>query len=301
MKRGFVYLIALFVLLTGLVSPPVYGIDDLYQWGGQDVENYHRWEVGKSLPESLFSPLYHPNDPDTYWDRVDKETPSMFRVFDQAWNTPRKILWDTPLVFGENLKLNYYDTFKQSTSTGEIARNMLLGLPNSAMLLMNGWYDGVTDFGTDVMIPAVAKSVGAPLRLAGQLAEPLPSVHSAIDAIPKAFYGVWLPVRKVGTTVTDELQKTVNFAYRSVTNPLQITDHLKRYWPQPIWTEYQPNTYVPQSASALPAFSGTSKEVSEPAQTGEMVPSRPVGPVPTPSAASTQSDNDRYTRIVPKP
>lgn len=252
-RRAVLRLLAVF---TTLVGPPAAALEDNYERGTVETEMYHPWREGTTFAEHHFSPFYHPNDPNPYWDRVDAERPQVPQVVHDLWSLPKHLIWDTPINMGVNLKDDYYDTWSESESGGQIAQDLITGVPNAAMVGVNGIFDSFTHFYTDVYVPVVPGGlILVPIRWLSSLTEPAPSVYNVVDVIPKTLWGVALPVRKLATTVADEVQKGTNFVYRTLTNPTQVPDHADRYWPGPQPANYSPPTYVPQSP---PTTSGRS-------------------------------------------
>jgi hypothetical protein len=243
-----------FLAVLLLVPSLAWAVEDLYERGTSDVEMYHPWREGTTFAEHHFSPAYHPDDPDAYWDRVDKERPTVHEVVDNLWRLPKHLIWDTPINMGLNLKRDYYDTLRESEDGWEITQDMVFGVPNTAMVGVNGIYDSGTHFYTDVYTTIlIGGGILAPTRWLSSLTEPAPQVYNVVDVIPKTLWGVALPVRKLLVSAADGVQKGTNFIYRSVTNPVGIGDHASRYWPGPTQANYNPNTYVP----AKPGSSAT--------------------------------------------
>jgi hypothetical protein len=231
-----------------LATSPAWPIEDLYERGTAEVEWYHPWREGTNFAEHHFSPFYHPDDPDAFWDRVDKERPTVPQVVHDLWAMPKHLIWDTPINMGLNLKRDYFDTFRESETGLEITQDVVTGIPHTAMVGVNGIYDSVTHFYTDVYTPIlVGGLILTPIRWLSSLTEPAPAVYNVVDIIPKTLWGVALPVRKVLVTGADEVQKGTNFIYRTVTDPVDIADHANRYWPGPPDANYSPPTYVPET------------------------------------------------------
>ncbi len=250
------------VWAISLVSPAL-AIDDLYEIGSESIlftdvtptnssdpsrnntEVYRRWIEGYGFGEHHFSPAHHPSDPDAFWERVDKQAPGPSTVVHSLWNNPVHLVWDTPVNMGKNLKRSMWDTFSESDSGGEIAHDFIFGLPDTAMVGINGIYDSGTNFYTDVWAPAIGSIFIWPPRLLTGLAKnSSPGFYRTIDIIPKTLWSVALPVRKLGVTAADQVQKGTNFVYRTITHPTQFPDHAQRYWGEPP-TSYSPNTFVP--------------------------------------------------------
>lgn len=236
-----------FVSLLSCASS-TWALEDVYERGSAETEMYHPWRPGTSFAEHHFSPFYHPRDPNPFWERVDTERPQVPEVVGDLWRLPKHLVWDTPINMGVNLKRDYYDTWSESQSGLEITSDLVTGLPNTAMVGVNGVYDSVTHFYTDVWTPVlVGGLILTPIRWLSSLTEPAPGVYRVVDVIPKTLWGVALPVRKVAVTVADEVQKGTNFVYRSITHPTQIPDHAYRYWPgQEPPSSYNPPTFVPE-------------------------------------------------------
>ncbi|MCA9417725.1 MAG: hypothetical protein KC917_15715 [Candidatus Omnitrophica bacterium] len=249
--------------LVAILANPGFGIEDLYEIGSpsirfQDVtptntsdpsrnntEVYRRWIEGYGFGEHHFSPAYHPSDPDEFWDRVDKQAPSPSTVIHSLWNNPVHLVYDTPVNMGVNLKRTFYDTFYESDSGWEVTHDLVFGLPDTAMVGINGIYDSGTNFYTDVWAPVIGGIfIWPPRLLTGLAKDSAPGFYEAVDFIPKTLWSVALPVRKLGVTVGDQVQKGTNFVYRTITHPTQFPAHLQRYWGEPP-TSYSPPTFVP--------------------------------------------------------
>ena len=260
MKKKFAFSLFVWILWGCL---PVFALENLYEIGSpslpftdvtptnssdpdrNNTEVYRRWIEGYRFGEHHFSPAYQPSDPDEFWDRVDKQAPNPSTVIHSLWNNPVHLVWDTPINMGRNLKRTFVDTFNESDSGGEIAHNLVFGLPDTAMVGINGIYDSGTNFYTDVWSPAIASVfIWPPRLLTGLAKDSAPGFYQTVDFIPKALWSVALPVRKLGMTVGDQFQKVTNFTYRTLTHPTQFPDHAKRYWGAPS-ASYSPPTFVP--------------------------------------------------------
>lgn len=260
MKKILAFLLS--VLALGGMDAAL-AVDDLYEVGSpslrftdvtptnstdpsrNNTEVYRRWIEGYGFGEHHFSPAYHPSDPDEFWDRVDKQAPGPTTIIHSLWNNPVHLVWDTPVNMGRNLKRTFYDTFYESQSGGEIAHDLIFGLPNTAMVGVNGIYDSGTNFYTDVWAPAIgAVFIWPPRWLTGLSKDSAPGFYQAVDFIPKTLWSVALPVRKLGVTVADQAQKGTNFVYRTITHPLQFPEHAQRYWGEPRSVS-SPPTFVP--------------------------------------------------------
>lgn len=220
---------------------PAAAIEDVYESGAAsekwlepttEVSEFYRKRIEGLGPFGHhIAPAYSGGRPLEFWDRVDAEAPTPKFVLWSLLLAPKHIIWDTPINMGVNLKRNYWDTFSQSESGLDIASDLLVGLPNTMMVGVNGFYDAATNLYCDVYQPVLGSVVLWPLRLlTGLLEEPAPGVYVVVDAFPKALWSFLLPVRKVVVTVTDQGQKGLNFFYRTITDPLDVGDHAQRYW-----------------------------------------------------------------------
>jgi hypothetical protein len=262
----------------------VFGIEDIYERGGESVrwsevgedqpEIYRNWIEEFDFAEQHFSPAYHPSDPSPFWDRVDKQAPAPSFVIHSLWANPKHLIWDTPKNIGLNLKSDYYDTWRESDTGLEIAGDMLLGVPNTAMVAVNGVYDAGTNFWTDVWSPIV---YGVPFlwgpRLLTGLTKDWAGVYEVVDVVPKVLWSVGLPVRKIGLTVADQVQKGTNFVYRTITHPMDVPDHVNRYWPPREYTPYDTRTYVPKNPQTTPDAGAAQAPPSRYYQSGEGISS----------------------------
>jgi hypothetical protein len=298
------------LLIFGWGSLSSFGIQDTYERGAtsdpfpavtdEDSEFYRQWLEGTDFVEHHFSPGYSGGDPSPFWDRVDKQAPSPSFVFHSLWANPKHLIWDTPINMGYTVKESWFDTWRQSESGWEIAGDMLVGLPNTAMVGINGIYDSGTNFYTDVWTPVLAGGLVLwPTRLLSNLTRGWEEVYNVVDVVPKTLWAVGLPIRKLGITVADQVQMGGNFVYRSVTHPLTIPDHFDRYWGPRQTISYSPSTYVPVHPRTTP--SGTRTELpavrsSEPSRTyvppgGPMIESAPTTIAPQ-SVISSPPENE---------
>ena len=223
-------------------------MEDVYERGDHTAEWYRNWREGTGFGEHHFSPLYAPNDSNAFWERVDTEVLTPVHVLRNLWVIPKHLVWDTPGNMLGNLKNDYIDTWSESDSGVGIAQDLVFGVPNTAMTGVNGIFDTATNGYTDLWTPVV---YGVPFLLLPRwitgLTKGYPPVYNVIDVIPKTTHSVGLPIRKIGVTLADEVQKGTNFVYRTLTHPMDTGDHADRYYPYPGQTRYAVDTFVPDS------------------------------------------------------
>jgi len=143
---------------------------------------------------------------------------------------PRHLLWDTPRNMGVTLRQNYLDTWSQSENGIHIAQDLVFGIPNTMMVMLNGVVDSVDVLHTDVVLPLAGAVALWPPRFLTGLLEGVPVVHPLLDAIPKAMWGGGMTMRKFIMVVSDQTQKGVNVLYKTIHDPDEIGDHFVMYW-----------------------------------------------------------------------
>jgi hypothetical protein len=237
--------LVLLALTIGSLALPANALDDLLEQGSDSrpyeeplddsIEHYRQQIKGVDFTTFLFSPSLRGTRTDhmdgrPFWERTDAQMPGFGFIGRSLLAVPRHLLWDTPVAFGKNLKLNYVDTWSESRSGVHIAQDMVFGIPNSAMVLFNGVFDTADTLVTDVAIPVVIHAVGWPIRFLTGLTEPLGPVYTVVDAPSKLVWGMMLPIRKFNIIVQDQAQKGTNFLYKTIHDPDEIKDFAILYW-----------------------------------------------------------------------
>lgn len=226
-----------------LAASPALALDDLYEQGSasvpygtpinDSVEFYHQQIAGVDFTTFMFSPAIRGTvveDPDPFWERVDKQTPSLEFIGQNAIGAPRHLLWDTPRNMAVTLRMNYVDTWSQSDNAIHVAQDLVFGIPNTMMVMLNGVVDSVDVLHTDVVLPLAGAVVLWPPRFLTGLLEGVPVVYPVLDAIPKAMWGGGMTMRKFIMVVSDQTQKGVNVLYKTIHDPDEIGDHFVMYW-----------------------------------------------------------------------
>ncbi len=233
--------LGLSIFIASFALSEAHAIEDTYEVGSDSVvfsetihvgtENYRKRIESLGVGAHHFSPAYSAGRDMPFWDRVNEQAPTPEFFLRSLVRVPKHLIWDTPGNMGKTLKDNYIDTWSESDGALAVGSDLLKGIPNTLMVGVNGVWDTATNLYTDLYQPLLGVVILWPLRFAtGLLKEPAPAVYTVVDAPVKALWSFALSFRKTLTTLGDQTQKLLNFSYRSVTDPFDISDHAERYW-----------------------------------------------------------------------